>query len=127
IVEYNRHQFIYVKNTIERKRFLESIDLEYGIRMNEKTPIAIYLSSDLLLTRQDTVSENGDTVRLQAFAREQLSFSIAVAILKKMRRDILDGELVTLFPTLLDHINRLNLNRRFQTIENIDELISTFQ
>lgn len=126
IIESSRHQFIYGRNTKEREEFLESIDSEYKIKANEDTPMSIYLSTDLLLTLETMISVNGDIVRLQSFAREQLSFTLAVVILKKMKRD-LKFELTSVGPILLDFVNSHYLERTHQPIETFDELITAFQ
>lgn len=126
IIESSRHQFIYGKNTKERQKFLECIDSEYKIKANVNTPMGIYLSTDLLLTSETMISANGDMVRLQSFAREQLSFTLAVMILKKIKRD-LEAELGSIETNLLNFVNSRYLERTHRPIEIFDELITAFQ
>lgn len=127
IVEYDRHQFVYAKNDKKRKTFLLELDRDYKIKANENAPMTVYLTTDSLLILDAIVSPDGNKICLQSLAREQLSFTLAVAILEKMKRDIPGGQLESIVPLFLGRINELFHNKQFPPIETLDELISAFQ
>lgn len=124
IMGQSRHLFIYGQDGKERDDFLRSLEGMYPVKVDEKSPMAIYMQDySLPILPKDKVSGN-DSIMLSSLAKDHLDFAIAENILRRINDDVSPEILNARIRVFLDDVNRILLNRRHAKIESLDELLS---
>lgn len=124
IMEQNRHQFIYSYNDAKRELFLNKLDNEYPIKIDCNSPMCIYLN-DFSFPKISVIDCALDNNKIDILSNEYLSFTIAVAILEKTRKNVDVDLLNSKITRLLHLINKYDINSGHKKITSFDELILT--
>lgn len=117
----SRHQFIYGYNGDKRKEFLKNIASKNPIVLDKDQPGFIYLEDFSL---PNTSPNTKNAFQLSSISREFLNFEIAYSLLINSQTQIGKRLLDERADKLLSAINRLFLNKSFEDIKSLDELIS---
>lgn len=126
IMEQSRHQFIYGYDNEKRKLFFRELDMEFPIKMDCNSPMAIYLN-EFGLPKTSTYSEQLDGNKIDILSREYLSFTIAHAILSNSK-DNLDVDLLnSRIVKLLNILNKYSINPGHPEISSLDDLIKILE
>jgi len=120
-MDQSRHLWIYGRNGDQRKKILSELESLYPIKLDQNTPIAIYMNSFILPSVTDK-RENCDKTLVNIAARNHLDFAIAENIIRKIEKDN-----IVLSEEFLSHVNRLFLNKKHSRIESIDELLQVLK
>lgn len=120
IMEQSRHHFIYGYDGREREEFLRSLEDEYPIKINENSPMAIYMNDFSLPIIEGNI-QNGDDLKLSTIGREYLNFvifsNIIDSIIKQDKLNLLENRI----DWFLERISRICLVR--EKILSFDELV----
>lgn len=122
IMDYSRHQFIYGYDGISRKQFLENIANDYGIVLDKKSPMAIYLN-EFGLPNISICDSKLDKIKISTISSEFLYFSIASEILLKAIGVYNINLLNERFKKLIDTLNKHSINKDYSPMENLNDLI----
>lgn len=120
IVNHAWHEFLYGKNSEERKVFLDGMASDYPIELDSDEP-AVVLVSDFCLPEIDKGVNPLDT-RVSSVAREYCSFTLVAAMVEQT---IKQNELVLLNEKLsrfLKSVNRLFITDEDMGISDIEGL-----
>ena len=109
IIGQNRHQFIYGYNNDERRIFLQGIENDFPIKVNENIPMAIYLDESYL-AEIDLKNTDVDKFRMYSIGREQFNFVIGQNILNKILRQAENNLNEQSVEKFLSSINKLYLS-----------------
>ena len=120
IMGQSRHQFIYGYDSEERTQFLKSLVDDYPIKMDENSPMAIYMD-EFALPNIEIKNENIDKIRLCTISREYLNFSIAYNIMDQLRKQVDIEKINNRNEEFLDFINRILMRRSNSKITSYDE------
>lgn len=83
VMEESRHQFIYGYEGKERTEFLKSLEIEYPVKVNVKSPMAIYMEN-YSLPKVEITNEDVDKLKLNQIYREYFNISIISNIIEKI-------------------------------------------
>lgn len=125
IMDQSRHLFIYGYPTEQRTIFLKSLEKEYPIKIDETSPMGIYLEDYGLPAVKVTNKELGQG-RLDIISDSYLSLSLISKILKNIVLQDKDKSEEKL-RELLDFINRCCKQKKIKDANNIKELITLFE
>lgn len=126
IMEQNRHQFIYGYQNNTREAFLKRLSDEYPIKMNENSPMAIYLN-EIGLPAIVKCNNLVDRDKINTISNEYLYFTIAINIIKKSLTTININDLNDKFKRIISFINTHSLNSKYSQIKDIEELLYLFE
>lgn len=126
IIGQNRHQFIYGYNNDERRIFLQGIENDFPIKVNENIPMAIYLDESYL-AEIDLKNTDVDKFRMYSIGREQFNFVIGQNILNKILRQAENNLNEQSVEKFLSSINKLYLSSSCKNIETLDELLNVLK
>ena len=102
------HEFVYCKNTDDRKKFLDSMVDDYPIKLDCSDPAVVYVD-DFMLPDINCFM-NPTPMRVQAIAREYLSFTLVAAIVEQTLRQNIFEELNIKMAKFIKEVNRLYIS-----------------
>lgn len=118
----SKHLFIYGQNTVERTQLLRGLEAAYPIRINEDSPMAIYLdefSLPLVKSHSDV-----DELTQSRIALRYLNISIAYNVIDRIYKSTSFDQLQSRISELMQVVKRLCLGNKEKGVPNIDELLS---
>lgn len=125
IMEQNRHQFIYGYNTDDRTKQIKDMVGEYPVKMDESTPMGIYLENHAIQT--ELPDYNVDKLLTTRMSKEYLSFAIAYTLLDRALQDS-DFEVIPeRVSTFLEVVNHLILQPGQANIQSLQELLAVLK
>jgi hypothetical protein len=118
IVNYAWHQFLYARNTRERKEFLDIMVDDYPVKMDSDVPAAIYVG-DFMLPIVERFDEP-EMFRVQSVAREHFSFVLVSAIVEQAIRQVGIDVLNERMEKFIKNVNRLFVSNDDMEISDIE-------
>jgi len=125
IMEQNRHQFIYGYNTKARSVFLSELEYTYPIKINENSPMAIYLEDFCLpnIGVEDLELYQG----INVLSEEYLNYAIIYEILNRFSKikqiDLIEAKILK----LIDSFNILYLNKDLGKMQTLEDLLKNLK
>ena len=83
IMEQSRHQFIYGYDTLEKCLAFKSLEEDYPVKVNENSPIAVYMKGFSLPKRD--IDFDVDKFRLQQVSREYFNLALVKNIISRIK------------------------------------------
>lgn len=122
----SRHQILYSENTQKRRFFLQQAVEEYPIKIGQSSPSTVYISSQEFIPDTSIDSNTCDRVQLQSAANEQVEFTIACHILKKILENCPNIE-ETKKTEFLKIATRIFSAKNNKFIGSLEELLEEFK
>lgn len=122
IMDQSRHQFIYGYGGIQRKQFLEDMDICYPIVLDKDSPMAIYVT-EFGLPNISVFNDEIDKNKIDLISSEFLSFSIVSDILLKSKETNDIMLLNERIKKIIEDLNKYSVNSDYSPITDLDDLI----
>lgn len=120
IVTHAWHEFLYGYNNEDRKIFLNEMVEDYPIKIDNDQPAAVYINDFMLpVVSTDVVPER---FRLEAVAREYLSFTLVNAIVEQSIKQVELEKLNNKMNAFIERVNRLFVSNSSFCIDSISSL-----